>query len=66
MSAQKGESVRKSLIREKAEEDPSYRPYCMRCSSIIRMSRIEPFFWRCACGAAHDERTNAEKFGVTS
>lgn len=46
----------KSLIRFNADKDPDYCPYCMRCSSFIRMKKIEPFYWRCKCGAEHDER----------
>lgn len=50
-----------SVVRENAERDPKYRPYCLRCDDLMpRMEIIEPFFWRCArCGAEHDERTAA-------
>lgn len=45
-----------STVRINAEKDPTYRPYCMRCPRLVRMKRVEPFYWRCACGAEHDER----------
>lgn len=45
-----------SLVRRNAEAAPNYRPYCLRCSGLRRMERVEPFFWRCRCGAEHDER----------
>lgn len=46
-----------SVIRELAEKDPHYRPYCLRCPRLWRMMQIMPFFWRCEkCGAEHDER----------
>lgn len=46
----------KSFIRAKAEDDPSYAPYCLRCSSLARMTKVEDFYWVCQCGAKHDER----------
>lgn len=36
--------------------DPSYCPYCMRCSGLHRMKLVEPYLWRHHCGAVHDER----------
>lgn len=37
--------------------DPTYAPYCMRCTGIHRMTVIEPFRWECMrCGGVHDER----------
>lgn len=46
----------KSQVLLNAEKDPSYAPYCLRCPGLVRMVKIEPFFWRCKCGAMHDER----------
>jgi hypothetical protein len=46
----------KSLVRENAERDPNYAPYCLRCPDARRMKRVESFYWRCDCGAQHDER----------
>ena len=46
----------KSQVRTNAEADTNYSPYCMRCSTMTRMRIVEPMFWRCACGAEHDER----------
>lgn len=47
----------KSQVRVNAEKDPTYCPYCMRCSGLIRMQKVEDFYWRCAvCRAEHDER----------
>lgn len=51
-----GAATAKSQVRLNAEQDPTYRPYCMRCSGLVRMQIVEPFYWRCACGAEHDER----------
>jgi hypothetical protein len=48
-----------SLVRELAEHDPKYRPYCLRCQGLARMEIVERFYWRCACGAEHDERQPA-------
>lgn len=46
-----------SIVALNASKDPSFRPYCMRCSGLQRMSIVESMFWRCpACGAEHDER----------
>jgi hypothetical protein len=53
---EKLETRRKSIVRQNAEADSSYRPFCLRCSSWKRMEIIEPMLWRCACGAEHDER----------
>lgn len=36
--------------------DPTYAPYCMRCSGLKRMKLVEPFLWEHECGAVHDER----------
>jgi len=46
----------RSQVRQNAEKDPSYCPYCLRCPGLVRMEKIEPFLWRCWCGAIHDER----------
>jgi len=46
----------RNLVRRNAERDPTYSPYCLRCTSMARMTRAEPFLWRCACGAVHDAR----------
>lgn len=46
----------KSQVRINAENDPNYRPYCLKCSTMERMTTVEPFLWKCKCGAVHDER----------
>lgn len=46
----------KSQVRINAEADPTYCPYCMRCSGLVRMQLVEAMLWRCSCGAEHDER----------
>lgn len=52
----------KSQVRRNAELDPTYNPYCMRCSGLIRMQRVERFYWRCAvCGAEHDEQGKTDE-----
>jgi hypothetical protein len=52
---------RKSQVRFNAERDPSYCPYCMRCTGLVRMRKVEDFYWRCGCGAEHDERRAVEQ-----
>ncbi len=46
----------KTQMRVNAEMDPGYSPYCLRCPGLIRMVKVVAFFWRCGCGAEHDER----------
>jgi ribosomal protein L37AE/L43A len=47
----------KSAVRENAERDSSYRPYCLRCPTLVRMEIVMRFLWKCSvCGATHDER----------
>lgn len=48
--------VAKSIMRQNAEKDPAYCPYCLRCSGLVRMVKVETFLWKCKCGAVHDER----------
>ena len=48
--------VVKTIVRENAERDPAYCPYCCRCTGLMRMKPIERFLWQCTCGAVHDER----------
>jgi cell division septum initiation protein DivIVA len=43
----------KSLIRQNAEKWVEYVPYCLRCPGLVRMRKVAPFRWRCACGAEH-------------
>ena len=49
-------SPAKSIVRLNAEKDPNYNPYCGPCPGLVRMRKVEPFLWRCRCGAVHDER----------
>jgi hypothetical protein len=46
----------KSIMRLNAEKDADYCPWCLRCAQMVRMKKVEPFLWRCRCGAVHDER----------
>jgi Zn finger protein HypA/HybF involved in hydrogenase expression len=51
-----------SIVRQNAEREPNYAPYCLRCNTIRRMTKVEQFFWRCSqCGAEHDERTDTNQ-----
>jgi hypothetical protein len=50
----------KSIIRENAEKDPNYAPYCGGCDRLHRMTKVEPFLWNHYCGAVHDERQPME------
>lgn len=57
----------KSVMRLNAEADPNYRPYCLRCSTMIRMALVAPFYWQCVrCGAEHDERRPGDAARVSS
>lgn len=47
-----------SIIRQNAEKDPNYCPYCMNCKGNVRMRKRADFLWSCKCGAIHDERRN--------
>jgi hypothetical protein len=52
-----------SIVRSNAEKDPTYCPYCMRCSGLVRMKKIEHLYWECVqkgCTAVHDEREGNE------
>lgn len=44
------------VIVSNHQKDPTYAPYCMRCSGLHRMKVVEPFLWKHMCGAIHDER----------
>jgi hypothetical protein len=57
----KDNKMSKSIIRINAEKDSTYRPYCMRCREFIRMNIVSRFYWKCKCGAEHDERNINEK-----
>lgn len=48
-----------SQVRINAEANPAYRPYCLRCPTMVRMQIVEPMLWKCECGAVHDERLAA-------
>lgn len=52
-----------SQVLSNAHQDSSYRPYCMRCSGLIRMAKVEAFFWKCGCGAVCDLRPDAVDLG---
>jgi hypothetical protein len=51
----------RDIIRENAEKDPSYCPYCMNCPGLVRMVKVAPLYWRCGCGAMHDDRTQPKE-----
>lgn len=43
-------------VRENAENDPDYCPYCLRCRGLVRMIKVANLWWRCStCGAEHKE-----------
>jgi len=41
------------IVYENALRDPSYCPYCLRCSGLKRMRKVGEMHWRCDCGAEH-------------
>lgn len=49
-------------VRFNALRDPNYAPFCLCCSSMERMAKQAPFYWKCRhCGAEHDERRNNDE-----
>lgn len=44
------------IVINNAKKDPNYCPYCMRCTGLIRMKKVAPFYWNCHCGAIYDLR----------
>lgn len=46
----------RDIILRNVANDPYYAPYCMRCTGLIRMRRVEQHYWWCACGAECDYR----------
>ena len=50
------EPLKTTIVRSLAEKDPAYCPYCLNCQGLVRMKLVEPFLWKCTCGASHDER----------
>lgn len=60
------EGKAKSTIRLNAEKDESYRPYCMRCPGLVRMTKVAPFYWTHSCGAIHDEREGSDEVAAVA
>lgn len=50
-----------SIMKLNAEKDPNYCPYCLRCSGLVRMVKVEHLLWKCKCGTIHDERPDKKK-----
>lgn len=51
-----------SQVLVNAQADANYRPYCIACSTMSRMTILEPLLWKCLkCGAMHDERLNGSR-----
>lgn len=51
-----------SIVLTNSLKDTNYRPYCMPCPGLQRMSIVERFLWKCPkCGAIHDEREEAKQ-----
>lgn len=48
-------------IIENAKKDSTYTPYCMRCPRLVRMVKVEDFYWTCKCGAKCDLRKEAKE-----
>lgn len=57
-------TVRRSIDLAKAKdpavvrnhhEDRTYAPYCLRCRGLRRMVVVKPYYFKCSCGAIHDE-----------
>ena len=49
-------SAARQIIISNATRDPNYCPYCGRCRGLVRMWKVAPMYWKCGCGAEHDER----------
>lgn len=53
---------KEDILVQKARRDPRYAPYCLRCTAVVaRMRVVEPFYWRCKCGAECDLRAEANR-----
>lgn len=50
------DAVQLALIAKNVKKDPYYSPYCNNCSGLKRMQRVHYMYWRCDCGAVHDQR----------
>lgn len=55
------QGVSVEIVLDNYRRDPSYRPYCLGCSTMERMTLVEPYRWRCKCGADYDLREEAKK-----
>lgn len=52
----------RDTVARNAVKDPTYAPYCGRCSTMERMRKIETFYWECRhCGAVHDIQDLSEE-----
>lgn len=56
--------AKEDIVRQNAKFDPDYCPYCLRCTSFVRMRLVARFVWSCPCGALHDARTDEERAAV--
>lgn len=44
------------IILNNVKKNPNYRPYCLRCTGLNRMTKVSELFWKCFCGAICDFR----------
>lgn len=53
----------KSQVVTNYEQDPTYCPYCLRCTGLQRMVLVAPYHWKCPkCPAQGDCREEHEQF----
>jgi hypothetical protein len=50
------ETWTRDVILGNETKDPAYAPYCLRCTGLVRMRKVELHYWRCFCGAQCDYR----------
>lgn len=50
------------IIIKNVLKNSNYAPYCLRCDTMDRMRKVEPFLWRCRCGAVGDDRENFAQY----
>jgi hypothetical protein len=44
-------------VQRNQAKDPTYSPYCLRCSGLVRLKKIERDLWQCTrCDVVRDDR----------
>jgi hypothetical protein len=44
-------------VQRNQAKDPTYSPYCLRCSGLVRLKKVERDLWQCTrCDVVRDDR----------